>query len=211
MGTIQTLHDTGTDYQITPKMDGGVYSVATPDCVISGVGDEFTLQYTSSSLDVQFTAGSEAIIGGAFFKVMALTSVTLPANSTIYLCANINLSNASGSTGSFVQRTSTNMMSDNLNGSGTSRDLLLYVVTTNGSGVNSVTDRRTIKSTNIPTTFSYNNLTNVPSNITNLGSNGQLPYLTSAPTSANTTGLKIVYLTSEPSTKYSGYLYLIKE
>lgn len=36
-----------------------------------------------------------------------------------------------------------------------------------------------------------------------------LPYLTTAPTAANTNGLKIVQLTSEPSQKYSGYLYFI--
>ena len=44
---IQTLHDTGTDYQIPSKYDGGVYAVATPDCVCQGVGDEFTINYHS--------------------------------------------------------------------------------------------------------------------------------------------------------------------
>ena len=34
---------------------------------------------------------------------------------------------------------------------------------------------------------------------------------TTAPTAANTDGLKIAYLTSEPTTKYSGWLYLIAE
>lgn len=41
--------------------------------------------------------------------------------------------------------------------------------------------------------------------------NGNIPYMTTAPTSANTNGLKIVVLASEPSTKYDGYLYLIKD
>ena len=44
-------------------------------------------------------------------------------------------------------------------------------------------------------------------------SNGQIvlpiSYTTTAPTSANTTGIKICVLSSEPSTKYSGWLYLI--
>ena len=35
--------------------------------------------------------------------------------------------------------------------------------------------------------------------------------LTTAPTGNNTDETKIVYLTSEPGTKYSGYIYLIKE
>ena len=35
--------------------------------------------------------------------------------------------------------------------------------------------------------------------------------LTTAPTGNNTDGTKLVYLTSEPGTKYDGYIYLIKE
>lgn len=42
-----------------------------------------------------------------------------------------------------------------------------------------------------------------------LGYTNALPILTSAPTSANTSGVKIVVLSSEPVTKYSGYLYII--
>ena len=38
-----------------------------------------------------------------------------------------------------------------------------------------------------------------------------LNVLTTAPTGNNTDGVKVVYLTSEPATKYSGYIYLIKE
>lgn len=38
-----------------------------------------------------------------------------------------------------------------------------------------------------------------------------LPYLTTAPSSANTDGIKIVVLSSEPATKYNGYLYIITE
>ena len=38
-----------------------------------------------------------------------------------------------------------------------------------------------------------------------------VPFLTVAPTQANTVGVKLVYLESEPATKYSGYIYFIKE
>lgn len=48
------------------------------------------------------------------------------------------------------------------------------------------------------------------SNVTVWGDN-VLTVLTTAPTQANTDGVKVVYLESEPATKYSGYLYLIKE
>lgn len=40
---------------------------------------------------------------------------------------------------------------------------------------------------------------------------GGVSYLTEAPTSNNTDGLKFVVLSSEPATKYEGYLYIITE
>lgn len=165
---IQTQKDTGDSYPITPSMDGGLYQTATNDCVVGGIGDEFTMSYSSSSLNVSFAAGSEAVIGGAFFKVTSLEAVTLTANSTIYLCANIDTSKANGSRGSFVERTASNMQSDNINGSGISRDLLLYIVTTNGSGVSNVTDMRNIVN-NAPTIYHGSG---TPSN--SLGKNGDI-------------------------------------
>ena len=142
---LQCLHDTGSSYAITPKMDGGTYATGISDAVCSGIGDEFQINYASDSLNVTFNAGSQAVIGGAFVRVTSLESVTLVANSTIYLCLNIDLSKPNGSRSSFVQRTASNMQSGNINGSGTSRDLLLYVVTTGANGVVSVSDKRIIK------------------------------------------------------------------
>lgn len=142
---IQTLHDTGETYDIPSKFDGGVYATGISDCVCKGIGSEFTLGYSADSLNVTFEAGSQAVIGGSFFRVTSLEAITLVANSTIYLCANIDLSKPNGSHGSFVQRTSANMQSDNINGNGTSRDLLLYVITTGANGVISVSDKRVIK------------------------------------------------------------------
>lgn len=294
--SVQTLHDTGADYTVLSKYDGGVYQVATRDCVIQGVGDEFTLNSSNSSLTVSFNAGSEAVIGGSFFKITSTEYVSLTANATIYLCANINLSNANGMRGSFVQRTASNMYSENINGSGIQRDLLLYILTTDSNGVTTVTDRRTILSSSqisyndlidkpiipggtitsvrvqgtspvtssentaqtgsLDTTISlanaYGDIKNpygnknanlvlagptsgsasVPSfrsltandipglDASKIGSgtfaDGRLPnvsrlsVLTTAPTSANSGNVKIVYLASNPSTKYAGYIYLIK-
>ena len=54
---IQTIHDVGDDYQITPKIDAGVYGSGIKDCVCKGIGDEFDINYSSSSLDVTFNAG----------------------------------------------------------------------------------------------------------------------------------------------------------
>lgn len=43
----------------------------------------------------------------------------------------------------------------------------------------------------------------------NLAYTTGLPYTTTAPTAANTEGIKIAVLSSDPATKYSGYLYVI--
>lgn len=142
---IQTMHDTGDGYQITPKLDGGLYASHLADCVCKGIGDEFTLNWTANSLGVSFSAGSEAVIGGAFFKVTSTETLTLAPSTTIYLCANIDLTANNGLRGSFVQRTSSNMQSGNLNGNGTTRDLLLYKITTTATGISSVEDKRIIK------------------------------------------------------------------
>lgn len=142
---IQTLRDEGTDYNIPSSYDGGVYATGIADCVCKGIGDEFEINYSIDSLNVSFNAGSQAVIGGAFFRVESIEAITLSANTTIYLCANIDLSRPNGSRGAFVQRTQSNMRSDNINGSGTSRDLLLYVITTGANGVISVQDKRIVK------------------------------------------------------------------
>lgn len=42
-----------------------------------------------------------------------------------------------------------------------------------------------------------------------IGDTTGLNYLTTAPTADNTSGLKIVVLSSEPATKYDGYIYII--
>ena len=141
---LQCLHDTGSSYPITPKMDGGTYAVGVPDCVCD-IGDNFTINYSADSLNVTFNAGSQAVIGGAFVRTTSLEAITLVSNSTIYLCLNIDLSKPNGQRASFVQRTASNMQSGNINGSGTSRDLLLYIVNTGANGVVSVSDKRVIR------------------------------------------------------------------
>lgn len=146
---IQTLHDTGIDYQISPKIDGGTYGTAIQDCVCRGIGDEFTMVYSASNRNVFFAQGSQAVIGGAFFKITEdHTLQGIPANQTVYICATIDLSQSPGSTGSITARTSLPLYSDNLNvtnGSTPIRDMLLYEVTTNDTGITSVKDKRQIR------------------------------------------------------------------
>lgn len=142
---IQTLQDKGNSNLIQASQDGAVYHLAGDDCVLKGIGDEFALTYSSSSLDVSFNAGSQAVLCGNFFYVKSLETITLPANSTIYLCARIDTTKANGSKGSFESLTNSQITKGNINGSDTIRDLLLYVITTNASGVSSVEDKRVIR------------------------------------------------------------------
>lgn len=146
--SVQTLHDTGTSYTVLSKYDGGTYSMLD-DCICKGIGDEFTIHYSDTSLSIYFEAGSQALIGGSFFKVTGteglLNGAELDPNTTTYICANIDLTRTNGNTGAFVKRTASNMKSENLNGSGSSRDLLLYIVTTSSTGVTAVEDKRVIR------------------------------------------------------------------
>lgn len=47
--------------------------------------------------------------------------------------------------------------------------------------------------------------------ITNNNIASGIQYTTTAPTTANTDGLKFVVLSAEPATRYDGYLYIITE
>jgi len=150
---IQTLYDVGENYQIDSKYDGAVYATMGQDCVCEGVGDQFTLHYSSNSLTAYFDAGSEAVIGGSFFKITSRQTLDgdnqLPSNSTFYLCARINLNAPNGQRGEFVYLTSLgNLKKDNLNGSGTLRDLPLYKITTGSSGVNTAENIMTVMGPN---------------------------------------------------------------
>ena len=137
---IQTLSDTGIN--IPHKYDGASYYVAMPCCVCGGVGDEFTLNYSASSLSVTFASGSQAVVGGQFFHITEAETLTLPSNSTGYICCEIDVSQTIGNTGKIVFLTSAEIKKENINGNGTIHDMPLYLVTTGASGIVSVADAR---------------------------------------------------------------------
>lgn len=140
---IQTIYD--EEITIPSEFDAGVYRLASEDCVCAGIGDEFALNYSASSLQVSFNVGSQAVLCGGFFRVTSQTSITLPANSTIQLCARIDKSQQVK--GSFQALSASQIQKQNINGSGTVRDLVLYEVKTNANGVTSITDKRVIRDT----------------------------------------------------------------
>lgn len=143
MGAIRTLKDGGSNYTISSNVDGAVYSLIGPDCIIGGMGNEFELTYLSSSLNVSFEKGSQAIIDGNAFWLKDSVDLTLPDNATIYLCARIDSTKPNGQTGSFECLTADAMEKGHVNNGG-KRDLLLYVITTGSSNITSISDKRNI-------------------------------------------------------------------
>ena len=151
---IRTLKDTGADFPISSNIDGSVYAIATQDCVIGGMGDEFSITTSASSLSLTFTKGSVAVLCGNAFWLTADETVTLPANSTFNLCARIDTSKPNGQTGSFECLTEAGMKNNNINNGGI-RDLILYTITTSNNGVTSIVDKRTIITTATYATKTY--------------------------------------------------------
>ena len=151
---IRTLKDTGADFPISSNIDGSVYAIATQDCVIGGMGNEFSITTSASSLSLTFTQGSVAVLCGNAFWLTNDETVTLPANSTFNLCARIDTSKPNGQTGSFECLTEAGMKNNNINNGGV-RDLVLYTITTSANGVTSIVDKRTIITTATYATKGY--------------------------------------------------------
>lgn len=151
--SIRTLKDTGEAYPISSNIDGAVYSLASEDCVIADIGDAFTLNYSTNSLDVSFTKGSIAVLcGNAFWIEDNNESITLDANVTAYLCLRIDTSQPNGQKGLLKFLKQAEIKSDNINDSGI-RDLPLYIITTSSNGITSVVDIRYMKQSSNNTTI----------------------------------------------------------
>lgn len=140
---IRTLKDTGADFPISSNIDGSVYAIATQDCVIGGMGDEFSITTSTSSLNLTFTKGSVAVLCGNAFWLTADETVILPANSTFNLCLRIDTAKPNGQKGSFECLTEAGIKKDNINNEGI-RDLAIYKITTSSNGVTACEDKRII-------------------------------------------------------------------
>ena len=149
MANIQTLFDPEVD--IIPEMDGGVYGTGISDCVCKGIGDEFAYIKETGSSTITFKAGSQAIIGGSFFRLTGdcVVDFTGLDTGTYKLCACINKGlrhNGSTDTGSFtIKQANVEPTIGNLNGSDTIREMLLYTVDVTNGVPTKLTDKRTIK------------------------------------------------------------------
>lgn len=140
---IRTLKDTGAEYPISSNVDGAVYAIATQDCIVGGMGDEFAVITSINSLNLTFKKGSIAVLCGNAFWLTDDVEVTLPANSTIFLCLRIDTAKPNGQKGSFECLTEAGIKKDNINNEGI-RDLAIYKITTSSNGVTACEDKRVI-------------------------------------------------------------------
>lgn len=140
---IRTLKDTGAEYPISSNVDGAVYAIATQDCIVGGMGDEFAVTTSINSLNLTFKKGSIAVLCGNAFWLTNDVEVTLPANSTFFLCLRIDTAKPNGQKGSFECLTEAGIKKDNINNEGV-RDLAIYKITTSYNGVTACEDKRVI-------------------------------------------------------------------
>lgn len=138
-----------TGEQIKAKFDGAMFNTfaGQKDYIIKDIGEEFECLYEGGALSVQVGTG-QAIIGGRLFVAEENNTLDLPANSTIYLCLRIDLTQIEGQVGMLYANTTAEIMQGNLNNdSGAKRDLLIAKITTDTNGITDLQDLRTIKNT----------------------------------------------------------------
>ncbi|MBQ0113741.1 MAG: hypothetical protein KBT03_11485 [Bacteroidales bacterium] len=147
-GTAQCSYDKGDTYgNVAPSYDVAIANVPYSDG-ITGAGDKFEVEYTSSSLLISFSAGSIAKVGGAFWVLKSGASITLQGNQEQYVCLTIDKGQQDGSKADITLKTQSQIQKGILYGSGSIRDLPIYKITTNASGVASIVDLRKITKEN---------------------------------------------------------------
>ena len=132
---------------IPAERDGALYNflLGNQDYVFEGIGDEFEITPSASSFLITLGTG-EGVVCGRHVTEETVNSansmIQLSANSSGYVTICVDLSRPAG-TEAYLRATPT-LQQDDLNNSGTVRDLPLYQYTTNGSGVSSFIDVRNI-------------------------------------------------------------------
>ena len=144
---LYAMADNGIN--IPAARDGALYSFLTggQDYIFGGIGDEFEITVSSSSYIVTLTEG-EGICGGRHIREVtensANSTIQLGANASGYVTIRIDLSRPSG-TECYLCATPT-LVSQDINSTGTVRDLPLYQYATDGNGISTWTDIRHVSS-----------------------------------------------------------------
>jgi len=132
---------------IPAERDGALYNflLGNQDYVFEGIGNEFAITPSASSFLITLGTGEGVVCGRHVTEETvngANSMIQLTANSSGYVTICVDLSRPAG-TEAYLRATPT-LQQDDLNNSGTVRDLPLYQYTTNGSGVSSFVDIRNL-------------------------------------------------------------------
>lgn len=152
-----------TGASIKASDDGALFNTFAnnKDYIIKDIAEEFEITYQSGSLDVNVGSG-KAVIGGRGAYAEESGSLTLPANSTIWLCLRADLTQIQGQELMLYANTSEDISQDNLNdGTNGVRDLLLAIVETDSNGITDVQDKRVIKDSSSNDVITENTLFNI--------------------------------------------------
>lgn len=112
--------------------------------VIKGIGDELSVTTSSSSFEVTLGTGEAVICGGSMLSEGEATTLTLGQNESGYIVIEVDLSQT-GENICRLARVSTLVQGDINGGNDYVYDLPLLQYSTDGNGVSSSTDMRTIK------------------------------------------------------------------
>ena len=132
---------------IPAERDGALYNflLGNQDYVFEGIGNEFAITPSASSFLITLGTGEGVVCGRHVTEETvngANSMIQLSANSSGYVTICVDLSRPAG-TEAYLRATPT-LQQDDLNNSGTVRDLPLYRYTTNSAGVSSFVDVRNI-------------------------------------------------------------------
>lgn len=128
---------------ISAARDGAMFNTfaKNQDYIISDIGDELEVEYSSNSFVVSLGTGEAVMCGRSVLSSGDSETLTLTANSNGYLVVEVDLSQTDVCQFASVQT----LQSENINANGIIRDLPLYYYTTDDKGVSSITDMRDIK------------------------------------------------------------------
>lgn len=134
---------------IPASRDGALYNALAngQDFVISGIGDEFEVTYSGSSLTVTLGTGIGVVCGRHVQEDIvngATSSFEVEAGSSGYIVVRFDLTRPTGQEAYFTATPT--LVAQDLNNGGDVHDLPLYQYTAGAAGVNTMVDVRNIMS-----------------------------------------------------------------
>lgn len=140
--SLKIMADNNVD--ISASQDGALYNVAVnnQDFIIKGIGNEMSL--SNNGLVVTVESG-EAVLHGRHITAETSNSITLPPNTTGFLCLRIDLSQTVGNE-ALLYATPT-VTNEEINWNGTIYDFKLASFSTNNTAVTVLTDLRKVQNT----------------------------------------------------------------